>query len=122
MEREGAAGDGWRVCARPRGGVAHAVPDCRACGGVGVVCDGFECCFHAWVSREWGECFACCVEPVGVEGNIFAGLNVEEVGAADGEATVFVGELDHCLGRVGGVCDCDLGGVAVFVGNVVALL
>ena len=122
MEREGAAGDGWRVCARPRGGVAHAVPDCRACGGggVAVVCDGFECCFHAWVSREWGECFACCVEPVGVEGNIFAGLNVEEVGAADGECAGGCGELDHCLGRVGGVAGGDACGVAVFVGNVVA--
>ena len=124
MEREGAAGDGWRVCARPRGGVAHAVSDCRACGGggVAVVCDGFECCFHAWVSREWGECFACCVEPVGVEGDIFAGLNVEEVGAADGECAGGCGELDHCLGRVGGVAGGDACGVAVFVGNVVAFL
>lgn len=124
MEREGAAGDGWRVCARPLGGVAHAVPGCRACGGggVAVVCDGFECCFHAWVSREWGECFACCVEPVGVEGNIFAGLNVEEVGAADGECAGGCGELDHCLGRVGGVAGGDACGVAVFVWDHVAFL
>ena len=122
MERQFAAGDGWRVCARPCGGVARVAPACRARGGVAVVCDGFECCFHAWVSREWGECFACCVEPVGVEGNIFAGFDVEEVGAADGECAGGCGELDHCLGRVGGVAGGDACGVAVFVWDHVAFL
>ena len=57
-----------------------------------------------------------------MEGNIFVGLNVEEVCAADGECAGGRGELDHCLGRVGGVCDGDACGVAVFVGNVVAFL
>ena len=124
MEREGAAGDGWRVCARPLGGVAHAVPDCRACGGggVAVVCDGFECCFHAWVSREWGERAAGLGEPVGVEGSIFVGFDVEEVCAADGEAAVLVGELDHLLWNVGGVAGGDACGVAVFVWDHVAFL
>lgn len=84
------------------------------------MCDCFEGCFHAGVSREWGEHRARLGEPVGVEGNIFAGFEVEEVCAADGECAGGCGELDHCLGRVGGVCDGDAGGVAVFVGNVVA--
>ena len=88
--------------------------------GVAVACDGFEGCPHSWVSREWGERHACGGEPVGVECLIFAGLNVEEVCAADGECAGGCGELDHLLGRVGGVCDGDACGVAVFVGNVVA--
>ena len=90
--------------------------------GVAVVCDGFEGCPHSWVAREWGERAACCGEPVGVECLIFVGFYVEEVCAADGERSGGCGELDHCLGRVGGVCDGDAGGVAVFVGNVVAFL
>lgn len=57
-----------------------------------------------------------------MEGDIFVGLNVEEVGAADGECAGGCGELDHCLGRVGGVAGGDACGVAVFVGNVVAFL
>ena len=108
MEREGAAGDGWRVCACPCGGVARAAPVCRVCGGggggVAVVCDGFEGCFYAGVSREWGERAAGLGEPVGVEGSIFVGFDVEEVCAADGECAGGCGELDHLLGRVGGVC------------------
>lgn len=87
-----------------------------------MVCDGFEGRFYAWVSREWGERAACGGEPVGVEGSIFVGFEVEEVCAADGECAGGCGELDHLLGRVGGVCDGDAGGVAVFVGNVVAFL
>ena len=122
MEREGAAGDGWRVFARPRGGVARAVPDCRACGGACVVCDGFEGCSNAGVVHEWGERRACCVEPVGVEGDVFVGFDVEEVGAADGECAGGCGELDHLLWNVGGVAGGDACGVAVFVGNVVAFL
>lgn len=87
-----------------------------------MACDGFEGCFYAGVSREWGERAARGGEPVGVESLIFAGFEVEEVGAADGECAGGCGELDHCLGRVGGVCDGDARGVAVFVGNVVAFL
>ena len=126
MEREGAAGDGWRVCACPCGGVARAAPVCRVCGGggggVAVVCDGFEGCFYAGVSREWGERAAGLGEPVGVEGSIFVGFDVEEVCAADGEAAVLVGELDHLFGRVGGVAGGDACGVAVFVWDHVAFL
>lgn len=59
---------------------------------------------------------------MGVEGNIFVGFEVEEVCAADGECAGGCGELDHLLGRVGGVCDGDLGGVAVFVWDHVAFL
>ena len=123
MERQFAAGDGWRVCACPcGGGVARVAPACRARGGVAVVCGGFEGCPHSGVSREWGERAACGGEPVGVESLIFVGFDVEEVCAADGEAAVFVGELDHLLWNVGGVRYGDFGGVAVFVGNVVAFL
>ena len=126
MEREGAAGDGWRVCACPCGGVARAAPVCRVCGGggggVAVVCDGFEGRSCAGVARERGERAAGLGEPVGVEGSIFVGFDVEEVCAADGEAAVFVGELDHFLGRVGGVAGGDCGGVAVFVWDHVAFL
>ena len=124
MERQVAAGDGWRVCACPCGGVARAAPACRACGGggVAVACDGFEGCSCAGVSREWGERRARLGEPVGVEGSIFVGFDVEEVCAADSEAAILVGELDHLLGRVGGVRYGDAGGVAVFVGNVVAFM
>lgn len=57
-----------------------------------------------------------------MEGSIFVGFDVEEVCATDGEAAVFVGELDHLLWNVGGVCDGDACGVAVFVGNVVTFL
>lgn len=87
-----------------------------------MVCDGFEGCFYAGVSREWGERAAGLGEPVGVEGSIFVGFDVEEVCAADGEAAVLVGELDHLLGRVGGVAGGDAGGVAVFVWDHVAFL
>lgn len=87
-----------------------------------MVCDGFECCSCAGVSREWGERAAGLGEPVGVEGSIFVGFDVEEVCAADGEAAVFVGELDHLLWRVGGVAGGDAGGVAVFVWDHVAFL
>ena len=59
---------------------------------------------------------------MGVEGNIFVGFDVEEVCAADGECAGGCGELDHFLGRVGGVCDGDACGVAVFVGNHVVFL
>lgn len=59
---------------------------------------------------------------MGVEGLVLVCFDVEEVCAADGERPVFVGKLDHLLWNVGGVCDGDCGGVAVFVGNVVALL
>ena len=59
---------------------------------------------------------------MGVESLIFAGFDVEEVCAADGERAGGCGELDHGLGRVGGVCDGDACGVTVFVGNVVAFL
>lgn len=125
-ERQCAAGDGWRVCACPCGGVARAAPACRVCGGGGVVvavsCGGFEGCSCAWVVHEWRERRARLGEPVGVEGNIFVGFDVEEVCAADGERPVFVGELDHGVGRVGGVCDGDACGVAVFVWNHVAFL
>ena len=124
MERQFAAGDGWRVCARPCGGVARAAPACptRGGGGVAVVCDGFEGRFDAGVSHEWGERRARLGEPVGVEGSIFVGFDVEEVCAADGERAVFVGELDHFLGRVGGVAGGDACGVAVFVWDHVAFL
>ena len=125
MERQFAAGDGWRVCACPCGGFARAAPACRVCGGgvvVAVSCGGFEGCFHAGVAHERGERRARLGEPVGVEGNIFVGFEVEEVCAADGECAGGCGELDHLLGRVGGVCDGDLGGVAVFVWDHVALL
>ena len=125
MERQFAAGDGWRVCARPRGGgAARAAPACptRGGGGVAVACDCFEGRFDAGVSQEWGERAACGGEPVGVEGSIFVGFDVEEVCATDGERPVLVGEFDHCLGRVGGVAGGDACGVAVFVGNVVAFL
>ena len=57
-----------------------------------------------------------------MEGNIFVCFDVEEVCAADGERPVFVGELDHGVGRVGVVCGCDFGGVAVFVWDHVAFL
>ena len=86
------------------------------------MCDGFEGCPHSWVAREWGERAARLGEPVGVESLIFAGLNVEEVCAADGECAGGCNELDHCLGRVGGVCDGDACGVAVFVWDHVAFL
>ena len=123
MECELAAGDGWRVCACPCGGsVAHAVPAYCARVGVAVVCGGFEGCSNAGVVHEWGEDAARHREPVGVERLVLVGFDVEEVCAADGEATVLVGELDHIAGRVGGICGCDLGGVAVLVGNVVAFL
>ena len=117
MEREGAAGDGWRVLVPS---LVRAALVCRALGG--VVCGGFEGCSCAVVVHEWRESRARLGEPVGVEGNIFVGFDVEEVCAADGEAAVFVGEFDHIAGRVGGVCGCDLGGVAVFVWNHVAFL
>lgn len=87
-----------------------------------MVCDGFEGCFHAWVAREWGERAARLGEPVGVESLIFAGFEVEEVGAADGECAGGCGELDHLLWNVGGVCDGDACGVAVFVWDHVAFL
>lgn len=123
MEREGAAGDGWRVCACPCGGFARAAPVCRVCGGgVAVVCGGFEGCSCAGVSREWGERRARLGEPVGVEGGIFVGFDVEEVCAADGECAGGCGELDHFLGRVGGVAGGDACGVAVFVWDHVAFL
>ena len=110
----------------PCGGFARAVPACRVCGGGGVAvavsCDGFEGCSCAGVSREWGERRARLGEPVGVEGGIFVGFDVEEVCAADGEAAVLVGELDHLLWNVGGVAGGDFGGVAVFVWDHVAFL
>ena len=87
-----------------------------------MVCDGFEGRSCAGVSRERGERRARLGEPVGVEGSIFVGFDVEEVCAADGECAGGCGELDHFLGRVGGVAGGDAGGVAVFVGNVVAFL
>lgn len=117
MEREGAAGDGWRVLVLS---LVRVVLVCCALGG--VVCDGFEGCFYAGVSREWGERRARLGEPVGVEGNIFVGFDVEEVCAADGECAGGCGELDHFLGRVGGVAGGDAGGVAVFVWDHVAFL
>lgn len=86
------------------------------------MCDGFEGCFYAGVSREWGERAAGLGEPVGVECSIFVGFDVEEVCAADGERAGGCGELDHLLWNVGGVRYGDLGGVAVFVGNHVAFL
>ena len=121
MEREVAAGDGWRVVVSA---CVCAGVVCRrgVGGGVAVVCGGFEGCSNAGVVHERGERAACGGEPVGVERLVLVGFNVEEVCAADGEATVLVGELDHIAGRVGGVCGCDLGGVAVLVGNVVAFL
>ena len=125
MEREGAAGDGWRVYARPRGGgAARAAPACptRGGGGVAVAGDGFEGRSCAGVSHEWGERRARGGEPVGVEGSIFVGFDVEEVRAADSERAVFVGELDHLLWRVGGVAGGDACGVAVFVWDHVAFL
>ena len=57
-----------------------------------------------------------------MEGNIFVGFDVEEVCAADGECAGGCGELDHCLGRVGGVAGGDAGGGAVFVWDHVAFL
>lgn len=117
MERQFAAGDGWRALVLS---LVRVVLVCCALGG--VVCDGFEGCFYAGVVHERGERFARLGEPVGVEGSIFVGFDVEEVCAADGECAGGCGELDHCLRRVGGVCDGNLGGVAVFVGNVVAFL
>ena len=121
MEREGAAGDGRRVVVSA---CVCAGVVCRrgVGGGVAVVCGGFEGCGNAGVVHEWGEDAARHREPVGVECLVLVGFDVEEVCATDGEATVLVGELDHGLGRVGGVCGCDPGGVAVFVGNVVAFL
>ena len=104
------------------GGVARVAPACRARGGGGVVCGGFEGCSHSGVSREWGERAARGGEPVGVESLIFVGFDVEEVCAADGEATVLVGELDHLLWNVGGVAGGDACGVAVFVWDHVAFL
>ena len=85
-------------------------------------CDGFEGRFYAGVSREWGERAAGLGEPVGVEGSIFVGFEVEEVCAADGECAGGCGELDHFLGRVGGVAGGDACGVAVFVWDHVAFL
>lgn len=122
MEREGAAGDGWRVCACPcGGGVAHAAPACRTSGGVAVVCGGFDGRGNAGVVHEWGEDAARHREPVGVECLVLVGFDVEEVCATDGERPALVGELDHLLGRVGGVAGGDACGVAVFVRNHVAL-
>ena len=117
MEREGAAGDGWRVLVLA---LARVVLVCRALGGVS--CDGFEGRFYARVSREWGERRARGGEPVGVEGSIFVGFDVEEVCAADGECAGGCGELDHLFGRVGGVAGGDACGVAVFVWDHVAFL
>ena len=57
-----------------------------------------------------------------MEGLVLPGFDVEEVCAADGERPVFVGELDHLLWNVGGVCDGDACGVAVFVWDHVAFL
>ena len=126
MERQFAAGDGWRVCACPCGGVASAAPACCPCGGggvaVAVVCDGFEGCSCAWVAHERGERRARLGEPVGVECLVLVGFEVEEVCAADGECAGGCGELDHFLGRVGGVCDGDACGVAVFVWDHVVFL
>ena len=93
---------------------------CRVLGG--VVCDGFEGCSCAGVAREWGERRARLGEPVGVEGSIFVGFDVEEVCAADGERPVLVCELDHLLWNVGGVAGGDACGVAVFVWDHVAFL
>ena len=87
-----------------------------------MVCDGFECRFHARVAHEWRERAARLGEPVGVEGLVLPGFDVEEVCAADGERAGGCGELDHGVGRVGWVGGGDAGGVAVFVGNVVAFL
>ena len=117
MERQFASGDGWRVLVLA---LARVVLVCRALGG--VVCDGFEGCSCAGVSREWCECRARLGEPVGVEGNIFVGFDVEEVCAADGECAGGCGELDHLLWNVGGVCGGDACGVAVFVWDHVAFL
>ena len=119
MERQFAAGDGWRVLVLSLARVALAF---CACGGpAAVVRDGFEGCSCAGVVHEWGERRARLGEPVGVEGNIFVGFDVEEVRAADGECAGGCGELDHLLWNVGGVCDGDPGGVAVFVWDHVAL-
>ena len=117
MERQFAAGDGWRVLVLA---LARVVLVCRALGGVAG--DGFEGCSCAGVSREWGERAARGGEPVGVECLVLAGFDVEEVCAADGECAGGCGELDHLFGRVGGVAGGDACGVAVFVGNVVAFL
>ena len=87
-----------------------------------MVFDGFEGCSCAGVSREWGERRARLGEPVGVEGLVLVGFDVEEVGAADGECAGWCGELDHLLGRVGGVAGGDACGVAVFVWDHVAFL
>ena len=57
-----------------------------------------------------------------MEGSIFVGFDVEEVCAADGECAGGCGELDHFLGRVGGVAGGDACGVAVFVWDHVAFL
>ena len=117
MERQFASGDGWRVLVLA---LARVVLVCRALGGVS--CDGFEGRFYAGVSREWGERRARGGEPVGVEGSIFVGFDVEEVCAADGECAGGCGELDHLFGRVGGVAGGDACGVAVFVWDHVAFL
>lgn len=87
-----------------------------------MVCGGFEGRSCAGVAHERGERRARLGEPVGVEGNIFVGFDVEEVCAADGERPVLVGELDHLLWNVGGVAGGDAGGVAVFVWDHVAFL
>ena len=87
-----------------------------------MVCDGFEGCSCAGVAHERGERRARLGEPVGVEGGVFVGFDVEEVCAADGERPVLVCELDHLLWNVGGVCGGDFGGVAVFVWDHVAFL
>ena len=121
MECEVAAGDGWRVVVSA---CVCAGVVCRrgVGGGVSVVCGGFEGCGNAGVVHEWGERAARCGEPVGVECLVLVGFDVEEVCATDGESAVFVGELDHGVGRVGGVRYGDFGGVAVFVWNHVAFL
>ena len=87
-----------------------------------MVCDGFEGCSCAGVAHERGERRARLGEPVGVEGSIFVGFDVEEVCAADGECAGGCGELDHLFGRVGGVAGGDACGVAVFVWDHVAFL
>ena len=87
-----------------------------------MVCGGFEGCSCAGVVHEGRERRARLGEPVGVEGNIFVGFDVEEVCAADGECAGGCGELDHLLWNVGGVCDGDACGAAVFVWDHVAFL
>ena len=87
-----------------------------------MVCDGFEGCSCAGVACEWCERRARLGEPVGVEGLVLPGFDVEEVCAADGECAGGCGELDHFLWRVGGVAGGDACGVAVFVWDHVAFL